>query len=145
MRHYIPKRNNPYDMPHSTYMSVYYLIRSYEELKQRRREIPLESPPPADGLPKGNRLSDPTADKAAVMLVLDMQLEAIEQTAFELKEKYSRTYTGESFDAIEAFMDYGVFSYYRAKKTKQEGPCRESWTRYRNEFCYKVAKKINYF
>lgn len=142
MRHYILKQ---YEISHNTYMSVYYLIRSYKEIKQRMEDVLYASPKPPDGQPKGSVLSDPTYSKAAVRCVLDSQLKAIEQTAHEMAEKYMKTYTGEPFDALEAFLDFGVFSYYRAKKGREIGPRRETWTRYRNEFCYKVAKRLNYF
>lgn len=142
MRHYILKQ---YDIPHNMYMSVYYLIRSYKELKQRRTETIYASPKPPDGQPKGNALSDPTYSKVSVLYTLDEQIRAIEQTALELSEKYKKTYTGEPFDAVGAFLDFGTFSYYRSKKSRNVGPCKETWTRYRNEFCYKVAKKLNYF
>ena len=83
MRHYILKQ---YDISHDTYMSVYYLIRSYKEIKQRMEDVLYASPEPPDGQPKGSALSDPTYSKAAVRCTLDSQLKAIEQTAHEMAE-----------------------------------------------------------
>lgn len=144
-RHYQLKRNNPYKISHDIYMQMVYLIRSYPDLVNRRTEILYGSTPPPDGLPRGNKTTNPTEKKALVLCTLDSQLEAIEQTIVELKGKYEKTYTGEEFDSYGAFLDYGIFCYYRSDPRKDMAPCTKTWKRYRAEFIYKVAKRLNYF
>lgn len=120
------------------------MIRGYQNLRRRKADIIYGSPPPPDGMPKGMDISNPTERKAVVLEMISLQLQAIEQTISELRGKYSRTCTGEVFDPYEAFMDYGVFCYYRSKPNRDECPARRTWTRYRSEFAYKVLKKINF-
>ena len=145
-RHYQPKNNNPYLLEHDLYMKMFYTIRRYPKLLQRRESVLYGSPPPADGMPSGKGgTSNPTERKAVVLAQLDAEIEAIEQAIIYLKGKYSNTYTGEEFDPYEAFMDYGMFCYYRSRKDRDVAPHRNTWNRYRSEFAYLVAKKLNYF
>lgn len=145
-RHYQPKNNNPYLLEHDLYMQMFYTIRRYPKLSERREKVLFGSPPPPDGMPSGKgETSNPTERKAVVLAQLDAEIEAIEQTIIYLKGKYSDTYTGEEFDPYEAFMDYGVFCFYRSGKGKDIAPCKRTWNRYRSEFAYLVAKKLNYF
>ena len=145
-RHYQPKNNNPYSLEHDLYMQMFYTIRRYPKLFERREKVLFGSPPPPDGMPSGKgETSNPTERKAVVLAQLDAEIEAIEQTIIYLKGKYSNTYTGEEFDPYEAFMDYGVFCYFRSGKGKDIAQCKRTWNRYRSEFAYLVAKKLNYF
>lgn len=144
--HYQAKHNNPYYIyDKNIYMQMIYMIKDYPELKKRRERILHGSPDPPDGQPKGTKPSNPTEQKALILCTIDAQIKAIEQVIIELRSKYSKTYTGETFDAYEAFMDYGVFCYYRSKPGRDTAPCDKTWRRYRQEFVYKLAKKINYF
>lgn len=51
--------------------------RRYEYLRLRYQQIPMESPPPGDGLPRGNGMTDPTSRAAE-------RLEAIAREMAEL-------------------------------------------------------------
>lgn len=140
-----PITNNPYLMDHDLYMQMVYLIRGYPNLLSRKQEILYGSPPPPDGMPRGNGTSNPTENKAITLAVINEQLKAIEQTMMDLKGRYQNTFTGEEFQPYDAFIDKGVFSYYRSSRRKDSAPCDKTWNRYRSEFAYKVAKKLNYF
>lgn len=145
-RHYQAKQRNPYYIDDKNiYMQMVYMIKDYPELKRRREKILHGSPAPADGQPKSTKTSNPTEQKALMLCVIDTRIKAIEQVIVELRSKYSKTCTGEPFDAYEAFMDYGVFCYYRSKPGKDMAPCKKTWYRYRTEFAHCVAKKLNYF
>lgn len=144
-RNYQLKRNNPYRMDHNLYMQITYMIKRYRDLILQYNGVLHGSTPPADGMPRGNETGDPTAKKAALMIELSCQITAIDDTIAELRGKYCRTCTGEIFDPYEAFLDYGVFCYYRSKPDKDEAPSYKTWKRYRAEFVYKVAKNLNYF
>ena len=144
-REYQPKRNNPYYIDdRDIHMQMVYMIRNYPKLRARRERLLYGSPAPSDGQPRGNGTTNPTEQKALVLATINGQIEAVEQVIIDLQGKYSRTCTGEPFDAYEAFMDYGVFCYYRSKPGKDEAPCERTWKYYRTEFTYKLAKKLNY-
>lgn len=145
-RHYQRKQTKSYYIEDKNiYMQMVYMIKDYPELKRRREKILHGSPEPSDGQPKGTKTSNPTEQKALVLCVIDTQIKAIEQVIVELRSKYSKTCAGEPFDAYEAFMDYSVFCYYRSKPGKDMAPCERTWKRYRKEFVYKLAQKLNYF
>lgn len=144
-RHYQSKKSNPYMLEHDVYMQIFYMIRSYPGLKKRREEILYGSAGPMDGQPHGNSAANPTEKKALVLYAVNEQIKAIEDTIAALKRKYSVTCTGEPFCPYEAFMEYEVFCRYRSDPKKDIAPCTRTWNRYRGEFAYLVAKKLNYF
>lgn len=144
-RNYQLKKHNPYHMDKDIYMQMFYLIRSFPNLIERRETVLYGSAQPSDGMPKGNKTSDPTQDKAIKLSTIDEQIKAIEQVIMYLNGKYSPTYTGGEFMAYEAFADYGVFCYFRSKPCKDEAPTTKTWYRYRSEFAYYLAKELNYF
>ena len=113
-------------------------------LKQRE-QILIESPAPPDGMPRASGTSDPTFSKASVLATVNTKIEAIEQTISSLRGKYADTYTGEPFDAYESFLDYAVFCYYRSRPERDAAPSYKTWRRYRAEFIWNVAKKLNFF
>lgn len=141
-RHYQVKKNNPYIMDKDVYMQMFYLIRCYPRLLGRREALLHGSPLPPDGQPRGSGTSNPTEQKAMMLCTIGTQIEAIEQTIVYMRGKYSTP--ERDFDAYEAFMDYGVFCWYRSKPSKDMAPCKKTWYRYRSEFAYHVAKKLNY-
>lgn len=146
MNDYQVKTNNPYYIGNiNTYRETLYIVKDYHNLLRQREQILYSSPDPPDGMPGGSGTSDPTYTKAAVLVTVERKIEAIEQTISKLRGKYSKTCTGELFDAYGAFEDYGVFCYYRSKPHREIAPCVRTWKRYRSEFLWNVAKKLNYF
>lgn len=146
MNDYQVKTNNPYYIGNiNTYRETLYIVKDYHNLLRQREQILYSSPDPPDGMPGRNGTSDPTYTKAAVLVTVERKIEAIEQTISKLRGKYSKTCTGELFDAYGAFEDYGVFCYYRSKPHRELAPCTRTWKRYRSEFLWTVAKKLNYF
>lgn len=144
MREYQVKKKNPYWMDREIYMQMFYLVRSYPKLAKKRQNILYASPPPPDGMPRGTSVGNPTEQKAIACEVISRQLSAIDQTIVQLNAKYEHTYTGEPFDALEAYYDYGVFCYYRSKKCKDTAPTKRTWHTYRSEFLYSVAYRLGY-
>lgn len=134
MRHYHKKDK----LPHDLYMQMLYLIRSYPELIKRREELLHSSPRPPDGQPRGSGTSDPTADKAVVLARIDEQIQAVEDAVRHMRARY-----GQAFDAYGAFMSYPVFCRYRSSPERDMAPCKKTWYRYRTDFEYMVAKKLN--
>lgn len=101
---------------HYLYMEMLNLMKGYSDMRRRKIKILYGSPAPPDGMPHGNKTGTPTEDKAMVLATIDERLDAIDEVMAEMRGKYSKTYTGEEFEPYEAFMDYGVFCYYRSKK-----------------------------
>ena len=145
-REYQIKKNNPYHIENkNTYRETLYIVKDYKNLLKQREQILYGAPAPPDGMPKGNGTSDPTFSKAAVLVTISAKLTAIEQTILLLQSKYADTCTGEPFDAYGAFEEYGRFCYFRSKPDRDMAPSVRTWRRYRSEFLWNVAKKLNYF
>jgi len=130
---------------HFLYMEMMNLVKGYNELRGRKTKILYGSPAPPDGMPRSGKVGNPTEDKAIVLANIDSRIEAIQEVMAELQCKYENTYTGEPFEPYEAFMDYGVFCYYRSRDGENEAPSQKTWSRYRSEFLYKLAKKLKLF
>lgn len=144
-RDYQLKRTNPYHIDNANiYREVLYIIKDYYNLLSKRLQILMESPAPADGMPGGNGISDPTFAKAKRLYPIENKLKAIEGTVELLTEKYKDTCTGEKMDAYRCFIDYPTFCYFRSRPTRDEAPSTRTWMRYRSEFVWNVAKKLNY-
>lgn len=145
MLDYIPKKHNKYYIGDPTiFKQMVYLIKSYRTLCNRRQHILYGNRIPSDGLPRGNELQDPTAHKAVKLSYIDTQIKAIDQTILELRAKYT-TNQDDPFEPYEAFMDYGVFCWFRSNPKKDKAPCERTWKYFRSEFAYKVAEKLGYF
>ncbi len=145
-RDYQIKTNNQYYIENNNiYRETLYIIRNYKGLLRQREQILYGSPVPPDGMPKGNLTSDATFFKASVLSTVETKIKAIEQTIAQMKEKYSNTYEGNEFDAYASFDSYGKFCEYRSRPNRDLAPHRKTWSRYRAEFVWNVAKKLNYF
>lgn len=132
----------PHRLDHELYMRMFWLMRDYKRLQARKTRILYGSPPPPDGMPKGSGTSNTTQHKAITLAAIDTDIRAIDEVIWDLKCKYAKTCTGEQFDPYGAYMDYGLFCYYRSRKLADRAPTRKTWQRYRNEFLYLLAKKL---
>lgn len=113
MKEYIPKKQNRYYIHDGeTYKLMVHILKNYPKIKAKA----------------------PSCFNVIVMYV--------NEVIAELKEKYSDTFTGEEFDAYNAFMDYSVFCYYRSRPSKDEAPSERTWRYYRSEVVYMLAKKL---
>ena len=119
MRHFIPKRNNLYKLPHNVYMQMLYLLRDYPRIKKER-------------LKEG--------ENKQVFRLINA---SIFETIAELKEEYKKRAAiyGE-LEPYNAFFDYGYFSYMFARKTSDLGASKSAWNLYRSKFAYKLAEKL---
>lgn len=114
MRHYIPKRNNPYKLPHALYMQMLYLIRDHEEsgdifiTRERKR-----------------------------------QWMAVEFAAQRLKQEYGKRHEIYGvLKPLQAFFDYAYFSYMFAACGRETGASKPLWSLYRSRFAYLVAEEL---
>jgi len=119
MRHFIPKRNNLYKLPHNVYMQMLYLLRDYPRIKKTLKTI------------------DKDAD------ILRLADTSICETIDEMKSEYKkRSTTYGELDPYKAFFDYGYYSYMFARKTSEYGASKSAWNLYRSKFAYRLAEKL---
>ena len=88
MRDYQPAKNNQYRLPKTLYKRVLATVRDYDRMLLERESILLASPAPPDGLPRGCKTSDPTADKAVKLDAIDRCLHAVDQALMQVPEEY---------------------------------------------------------
>lgn len=89
MRHYQPKKNNPYRLPHNVYMQCLYAVRDYDRLCKEREEL-LYSSPAHDGQPTAPGISDPVASIVMRREAISKQCEDVEQALIQVPEEYRR-------------------------------------------------------
>ncbi len=86
MRNYQPKKNNPYYLPHTLYMSMLYLVRDHERMKKQREDVLYSSPAP-DGIPS-SALGNPTEQKALKLAALGNVCNAVERALETIPPEY---------------------------------------------------------
>lgn len=120
MRHFIPKRNNLYRLPHNVYMQMMYLLRDYPRIKK-------------DSVCK--------SEKNDVHLSI---IKSVSEVLCEMKEEYKkRNTTYGELEPYKAFFDYGYYSYMFARKTSELGASKSAWNLYRSKFAYRLAVNLN--
>ncbi len=141
MRNYQQTKNNPFWLRHYLYISMVNLIKDYENMQEEYDDI-LYSSPCSDGQPHQSGIGSPTESKALKRESLGKRCQAVEQTVMYMKGKYSKP-NAEKFQPLEAFHSYEYFCCYRSQPSKDSGPAKRTWNRYRSEFVYSVAKNLN--
>ena len=132
-------------LPHNVHMQVIYIIRDYPRLVREYEKI-LHSTPFNDGQPRGGGVGNPTEHKALRLAVISDQVEAVGGVVHVLNTHYARKIKRgdvDGFDAVDAFEDYGYFAYALYDPAKDRQPAYRTWQRFRREFLYEVAKKLN--
>lgn len=138
------RKKSPYLLPRDVYMQVKWILSGYDRLKRERADI-LWGSPSLDGMPKGSRVSTPTEDKAVKLAYLQERMEAVEQSAVEIRGEYSHR-TSEDFDPVKAFWSYDYFNVSFIRKHPDDmGPSERTWKRYKDYFASKVAKRAKIF
>lgn len=79
---------NKYLLPHELYMETLWHIRGYRRLLAEYNAVVVESPPPPDGLPKGNGTGDPVFAKAAKLEKLHKEIYPIEEALKMIPQEY---------------------------------------------------------
>lgn len=62
----------------------------------------------------------------------------------EIIALYSEEYSLPENIIYDIFISYEKYSLYRSNPNKDMSPVRETWSRYRSMFVYKVAQKLGY-
>ncbi len=118
MRHYVPKKQNPYYLPHDLYMQMFYLIRDFHAEAQQL-EVRLHTP--ARG----------------------RQLCAVEEADALMRADYEAgNYPYGSFQPLRAFFDYPYYSLMFMKKRQELGASKRAWNLYRSRFAHMVASRL---
>ena len=108
-----------YDISKFRYRELLNFCMQYEEKKNKVKEFCHISAVKYSGMPKGNKIGDPTADKADLLLRLKADIELIEQTAIEADgEIYSELLDNITKGVSYLHLDvpYSRASFYRKRK-----------------------------
>lgn len=142
-RNYIRKETLG-EIPKDVYMRVHWLLRGYERMKRERLDI-IWSSSPQNGMPKAKGNASPTEAKAIKLASIENELQAIDQSAVEVRGEYSSA-TEESFDPIKAYFSYDYFNASHKRKSEDDlGPSEKTWRRFKQYFSVKIAKKAKLF
>ena len=125
MRDY-QRRTSKYILPRTIYNQTIWQIRDYYRLKELAEAILEESPPPADGQPKGNSTGDLIASKA----IRRERAISIIKIIDEEKSCIPKEYREGVWDNIIHGAAY--------PKTAD----RSTFGRYKSKFVYEVARRI---
>ncbi len=129
MREYLPKRENPYWLPHAIFFQALYAVRDYDRQRQEYNDILNGSAPMGDGQPRGTVVGNPTERKAEKLEVISEKLSAIERALDEIPKEYRLSI----FNNVR----YGT----RYPYTASGG----TWSRWRRRFLFYVAKNLGLY
>lgn len=102
-------------IPHNRYMQIIYIIRDYDRLKVSINDVIEESPPPPDGMPRGNGTGNPTANKAAKLERVHEELRGIERAINTIPEEYRQSVLNNIQHNIR-FPDYADYKTWKTWK-----------------------------
>lgn len=108
-----------FDISKFRYRELLNFCMQYEEKKKKVKEFCQISAVKYSGMPKGNKIADPTAEKADMLLRLKEDIELIEQTAIEAdgeiyKQLLDNITKGISYLHLD--VPYSKASFYRKRK-----------------------------
>ncbi len=127
------------------YYQVKGILMGYDRLKKERLDLLYGAQYAISGMPHGDGVGDPTAQKAEKLAAVNNRLEAIDQAAVLMRgERGDKVY--ESFDPIKAYWSYDYFNC-QHKRTKESpnGPCRRTWNTYKDRFSAAIAQMLKIF
>lgn len=113
-----------YRLEKAQYMSTLWYIRRYPQLIQRREEILEGSAAPADGMPRGSGVGDPTLRKAAMLEDISRKLKPIEAALLLIPAEYQR----------------GVFENIVYRKPYPDHTSIGTWKLWRQRYIYYVSE-----
>lgn len=114
---------NNYLLPHELYMETLWHIRGYRRLLAEYNAVVVESPPPPDGLPKGNGTGDPVFAKAAKLEKLHEEIYPIEEALKMIPQEYRAGIFTNILDRVP-YPDYANI---------------KTWKLWRQRYVYNVA------
>ena len=144
---YQPKKSG-YVLPQTVYMRVKYTLKDYERVRALREKLMHGGLGGTvhRALGAANE-GDPTGNKAIMLASLNTEVEAIERTLHDIAAVYANRITRDDvqyFDALGAFMDYGLFCYMLCDPITGRQPCRQTWQNYKCMLAYHIALNLGY-
>lgn len=127
MGDYQAKKNNKYILPDYLYKEILCIIRGHEERLEDYLNKIEESPAPADGQPRGTRISDPTAEKAANLEALHRDIRAYEKALEAIPEEYHK----------------GILDNLIKRKRYPDYANRKTWQKWKRRLVWQVARNLN--
>lgn len=128
MKHYQPKRNNPYRLPHGIYYQTLWQIKNYYWTKEHIEDIILATPD-HDGQPKGNGISDPTFSKATKLGRFSSVVNIIEEERDKILPEYRQ----------------GVWSNIQFGTRYPDDADPSTYSRHKSKFVYHVAVRLGFY
>lgn len=126
---YQRQKNNRYILPTAVYNHTIWQIRDYKRLKEALALIPHESPLPPDGMPRSQGFTgDPTYNKVVKMEDIRRVTDAIETELERIPSEYRK----------------GVWESIQDRKRFPQDADRTTYGRYKSQFVYGVAVRLNY-
>ena len=137
-REYIP-RTWTYGKP--AWYRTKALLQDYDRLRREREDILRPGIRQMDAQPRGTDISDPTGRGAIRLARINEELEAIDQSAVQMRGILSKK-VQQDFDPVHAYWSYDYYNYQCVRKTPEDlGPCIRTWRNYRVQFLSLVALK----
>ncbi|MCQ4637138.1 hypothetical protein NE619_10410 [Anaerovorax odorimutans] len=115
-----------YQLPRAVRMQVIWLVRDYERMKLEYDNAIWTGCGPMDGLPRGNRIGNPTERDALKRIDLSKRIEAIEQALNTVPEEYRKGVWDNLVDRAKYPIDAGSATY----------------ARHKGKFLYRIAKNL---
>jgi len=144
---YQPKKSG-YVLPQTVYMRVKYTLKDYDRMRSLREQLMHGGfGGTVHRALRAVNEGDPTGDKGAKLAALTEELEAIERVLHDMAAIYADRIIREDvhyFDALGAFMDYGLFCYMLCDPVTGRQPCRQTWQNYKCMMAYHVALNLGY-
>lgn len=126
MRDYQRQKNNKYILPRAQYHRTLWLIRDYYRIVEEVKYIAESGPGVSDGMPKGNRTSDPTSDKAIRAGRMIDIINLIDDERSNMPEEYQR----------------GVWENIMYGTAYPMDADRSTYGRVKSKFVYNIAKRM---
>lgn len=128
MKHYQPRKQNPYILPHHIYYKTIWEIKGYYWLKERVEDIILATPD-HDGQPHAGGVSDPTYTKALKLGDSASRLRIIEEERDRILPEYRQ----------------GVWDNIMHGSRYPDDADRRTYSRHKSKFVYRVAVRLGYY
>ena len=141
-------KKSGYVLPQTVYMRVKYTLKDYDRMRTMREQL-LHGGfgGTVHRAMRAVNEGDPTGEKGAKLAALTEELESIERVLHDMAAIYADRVIREDiqyFDALGAYMDYGLFCYMLCDPETGKQPCRQTWQNYKCMLAYHMALNLGY-
>ena len=141
-------RKSGYALPHTVLMRVKYALRDYERMRSMREQVMHGGfGGTVHKAQRGPVVSDQTGDKAVMLAAVSGEVEAIERALHDVGATYANSIKRADvnhFDALGAYVDFGLFCYLLCDPKTDKQPCRQTWQNFKTVLAYHVALNLGY-